>query len=63
MAGAGSWAPDPTQAVAGADAEARCLAASPRHYANIVKGEFRSVGIGVVPGPDGRLWTSQLFAG
>jgi uncharacterized protein YkwD len=39
------------------------LVASPRHYANIVKGEFSSVGIGVVPGPDGRLWTSQLFAG
>ena len=39
------------------------LVASPRHYANMVRREFSAVGIGVVVGPDGQLWTSHVFAG
>jgi uncharacterized protein YkwD len=41
----------------------KAFMASSQHYANIGKAEFTSVGVGVVVGPDGTLWTSQIFAG
>ena len=46
-----------------ADTMFDALVDSPRHYANIVNGAFSAVGIGVVLGPDGQLWTSHVFAG
>jgi uncharacterized protein YkwD len=45
------------------DALFGALVASPRHYANIVRPQFSAVGIGVVVGSDGQLWTSHVFAG
>ncbi len=35
--------------------------ASPSHYANLVKDDYRYVGIGVVHGNDGRIWTAHRF--
>jgi uncharacterized protein YkwD len=46
-----------------ADSMFSALMASPAHYDNIMKGAFTSIGIGVVQGPDGKLWTSHVFAG
>ncbi|MPY94171.1 MAG: hypothetical protein GEV08_14245, partial [Acidimicrobiia bacterium] len=46
-----------------ADAIFNALVSSPRHYANMARGDFTVVGIGVVVGPDGRLWTSHVFGG
>jgi len=34
---------------------------SPAHYKNLVDPEFTHVGVGVVVGPDGSLWTSHQF--
>lgn len=45
------------------DAMFKALMASPRHYANMVKGDFTSIGVGVVVGSDGKLWTSHVFGG
>jgi uncharacterized protein YkwD len=39
------------------------LVSSPRHYANMTRGDFSAVGIGVAVGADGRMWTSHVFAG
>lgn len=46
-----------------ADAVFNALVSSPRHYANMTRGDFSVVGIGAVMGADGRLWTSHVFAG
>jgi uncharacterized protein YkwD len=36
---------------------------SPPHWANITSRSFNVVGIGVVRGPDGRIWAVQEFGG
>lgn len=46
-----------------ADAVFNALVSSPRHYANMARGDFSVIGVGAVVGPDGRLWTSHVFAG
>ncbi len=35
--------------------------ASPAHYANLVKADYRYIGVGVVYGDDGRIWTAHRF--
>lgn len=40
----------------------RALWASPSHRANLLEPAFDAVGIGVVPGEDGSVWVSELFA-
>ncbi len=35
--------------------------ASPGHYANLVKPDYRYIGVGVVHGDDGRIWTAHRF--
>ncbi len=35
--------------------------ASPAHYANLVKPDYRYIGVGVVHGDDGRIWTAHRF--
>ncbi len=35
--------------------------ASPAHYANLVKPDYRYLGVGVVYGEDGRIWTTHRF--
>ncbi len=35
--------------------------ASPAHYANLVKPDYRYIGVGVVYGDDGRIWTAHRF--
>lgn len=34
---------------------------SPTHYANLVDGDFTHVGVGVVPGIDGRMYVAEAF--
>ena len=46
-----------------ADAMFDALINSPAHYANIMNGSFSAIGIGVVQGAGGTLWTSHVFAG
>ena len=46
-----------------ADTMFDALINSPAHYENIMNGSFSAVGIGVVQGADGTLWTSHVFAG
>ena len=36
---------------------------SPPHWANIASRSFNVVGIGIVRGPDGRIWAVQEFGG
>ncbi len=45
------------------DTAHQALLASPGHYANIVDPAYRSIGIGIVVDPDGRLWVCELFGG
>ncbi len=35
--------------------------ASPSHYANLIKPDYRYIGVGVVYGGDGRIWTAHRF--
>jgi hypothetical protein len=44
------------------DAIFKALVNSPGHYANMVNPKFNSVGVGVVTGSDGRLYTTHNFA-
>ena len=46
-----------------ADAMFDALINSPAHYANIMNGSFSAIGVGVVQGAGGTLWTSHVFAG
>ena len=39
------------------------LVSSPRHYANMTRADFTALGVGVAMAADGKVWTSQLFAG
>ncbi len=39
------------------------LVSSPRHYANMTRADFTVLGVGVAVAADGKVWTSQLFAG
>lgn len=41
----------------------RALWASPSHRANLLDTRYDSVGIGVAPDDDGRLWVCELFTG
>lgn len=45
------------------DSMFKALMSSSQHYTNIAKPDYSSVGIGVVVGPDGKLWTCHIFAG
>jgi hypothetical protein len=40
----------------------RALVASPHHYANLVDPLFTRIGLGVISGPDGRVYVTQVFA-
>jgi len=40
----------------------RALYGSPSHRANLLKGEFDRVGVGVVAGEDGSVWAVEMFA-
>jgi uncharacterized protein YkwD len=40
----------------------RALYESPSHRANLVKRSFRELGIAALPGPDGSIWVTELFA-
>jgi uncharacterized protein YkwD len=46
-----------------ADTMFNALVNSPAHYENIMNSSFTVIGIGVVQGADGTLWTSHVFAG
>ncbi|MDY7105120.1 MAG: CAP domain-containing protein, partial [Actinomycetota bacterium] len=39
------------------------LVNSPGHFANMVKGDFTSIGIGVSVDANGTMWTSHVFGG
>jgi uncharacterized protein YkwD len=41
----------------------RALWASPSHRGNVLEKRFSNVGIGVVKGPDGRVWVAEIFTG
>ena len=41
----------------------RALWASPSHRGNVLEPRFSHVGIGVVKGPDGRVWVTEIFTG
>lgn len=45
------------------DALFDAFVASPTHYQNLVDPEFSEVGVGVVYGPKGKLWTTHRFMG
>ena len=47
----------------GVDQIERALVASPHHYANLVDPRYTTVGVGVVTGPDRRVYLTQVFAG
>ncbi len=40
----------------------RALFESPSHRANLLKRGFRQLGISALPGPDGSIWVTELFA-
>jgi uncharacterized protein YkwD len=40
----------------------RAVWSSPSHRANLLHARFDAIGIGVAVGPDGSVWTCQLFA-
>ena len=39
----------------------RALYESPSHRANLLKREFRGLGVSALPGPDGSIWVTELF--
>jgi uncharacterized protein YkwD len=41
----------------------RALWASPSHRGNILEKRFANMGVGVVKGPDGRVWVAEIFTG
>ncbi len=41
----------------------RALWASPSHRGNVLEKRFSNLGIGVVKGPDGRVWVAEIFTG
>ena len=53
----------PALRVRGLEGAHRALWASPSHRGNLLLDQFTKVGIGVVRGPDGAVWVTELFTG